>query len=68
MNGRILRDVERNIFGLFYPCEDECLYINYKCVKMQFVLQREQSVSIMQTTCFMPSRAVFFNLCETAAQ
>jgi len=59
VNGRILRDVERNIFVLFYPCEDECSYINYKSVKIQFLLHREQSVS-MQRTCFMLSREIHY--------
>jgi hypothetical protein len=34
--------------------------INYICVKIQFLLHREQSVSIMQTSCFMPNREIHY--------
>jgi hypothetical protein len=36
------------------------VHINYICVKIQFLLHREHSVSIMQTSCFMPSREIHY--------
>jgi hypothetical protein len=39
VNGRILRDAERNILACFIPVKIK-VFINYICIKIQFLPQR----------------------------
>jgi len=50
----------KEIFLAFFNPVKMNADINYICVKIQFLLHGEQSVSIMQTSCFMPSREIHY--------